>query len=557
MDAWSTLTDVSILLAAALALGTIAEELRQSAIIGYLLAGMLVGPNMLGWVTVRGEVNVIAELGVALLLFTIGLEFSFRRLLSLGPITFVGGTAQVLITCVVGWWVATAFGCTHAAGIVIGGIVAMSSTACVLKVLMSMTATDSPMGRNAIGILLLQDMAVVPLVLVVSSLGSGDGIGRIAWTFFRTLGLGGLLFAVLYVCLNYFIPSLLTLRSWSRNRELPTLLAIVTAIGSALAAHRAGLSPAFGAFLSGLLLAESPFAAQIRADIGSLRAVLMTLFFAAIGMLGNPAWAVEHWVLVLVLVSGIVVGKTLLIWAIVRAFGFSSGLALATSLCLAQVGEFSFVLAQIALTAGILDIELFRLIITATVVTLFLAPYLVRLAPGTAYWLETASPIKHLIKSTSPAEGVDPAVYSSSGTRQRQDIILVVGFGPAGQGVVETLLAQHRDRLMVIDLNPQNVRLAKGYGIEAHIGDAGHPDVLDHLHISAASVVVVTLPDPLLSRRIIHLCRSLAPQAKIIARARYNRFESDLREAGAEAIINEEKSVGLLLAQEVQKTIGG
>ncbi len=550
METWGVLLDILTLLGAALALGTLAEQLRQNAIVGYLLAGMLVGPNVLGWVRSSHEVDVISEMGVALLLFSIGLEFSFRRLISLGPITFVGGTFQVLITGVAGHFVAASLGLSTPAAIAVGAMVALSSTACVLRLLISQTQMDSEHGRNSIGILLLQDIAVVPLVLLTTALSGEGGFGEVFGMLAKTVVLGVAVFVVLFVILNYIIPRLLNLETWAKNRELPVLLAIVLAIGSASAAHKAGLSASFGAFLSGLLLAESPFAVQIRADIGSLRAVLVTLFFASIGMLGHPAWVANHAGTVGGVVVLIVVGKTVIIWAIARMLGYSNGVSLATGICLAQVGEFSFVLAKIAASGGLISSETFSLLISATVVTLFLTPYFTRLAPVITRQTQGEEP-------TRPSKILSEEPSSREAPPPEQKPVMIVGFGPSGQCVADALVRDGFTRIVVLDSNPRNAGIAGEHGVEFHVGDARSTDVLEHLPIQNAFAVVITLPDPGTSGLITRLCRSLAPHAKVLVRARYHLFRWDLQRAGADAVIDEENQVGMELARQTIQALRG
>ncbi len=324
MEAWSGLLDILILLGAALALGTLAQGFKQSSLVGYLIAGMLVGPNVLGWVGTQENVAFIAELGVTLLLFSIGLEFSLKRLVRLGPITYLGGTAQVVLTIIVGFAVSHAFGMDWRPAFALGMMISLSSTACVIQLLVKNLQLESIYGRNSLGILLLQDAAVVPLVLAILALSGESSPAQSFFLLGRTVVLGLGMFAVFFFLFNYLVPKLLNLQSWSDNRELPILLAIVMALGSAWAAHKVGLSPSFGAFLAGLLLAESPFATQIRADVAPLRTLLVTLFFAAIGMLVNPQWVFQNPVPVLSLFLLVMIAKTAIIYGIVRLLGFSS-----------------------------------------------------------------------------------------------------------------------------------------------------------------------------------------------------------------------------------------
>ncbi len=545
MDLWTALLDVLVLLLVALALGGICERLRQSAILGYLLAGTLLGPHALNLTSNREAVTSIAELGVALLLFTIGLEFSWRRLRQIGAIAFGGGTAQVTLTCVLAGAVCLLLGFGGSSAFAIGATIALSSTACVIRLLVARSEIDSLHGRNAIGILLLQDIAVVPLVILVTALG-GDGErgpAAIARELGRAAALAGLLVAVLYLLLNYLVPRLLGTRTAARNRDIPILLAICAALGAAWASHKVGLSPTLGAFIAGLLLAESPFATQIRADVAALRTLFVTLFFSSIGMLSNPAWALENAGTVLAAIAAIVVGKTVVTAGVARLFQAPVGAAVATGVCLAQVGEFSIVLARIAHTGGVIDTPTFDLLVAATIGTLFLSPYLVGLAPALGRWAQGARPLA-LGESVSDPEAGD-----------RKDHVLIIGFGPAGRRIAEVLLERTAERPVVVELNPRSADVARGYGLRTYIGDATHPELLEHLHVARCAVVAVTLPDPAAARQVIAQVRSLAPQTPIVARARYHVYLWELTLAGAEVVIDEEEQVGLRMAAATRKLL--
>jgi CPA2 family monovalent cation:H+ antiporter-2 len=549
MPSWDIPLEILIVLASALVLGTLAEQFRLSAILGYLAAGTLVGPNVLGLVEQAEHVQTIAELGVALLLFTIGLEFSFPRLKRLGRIALLGGTVQVVVTMAVGAVVAAAFGLDVRAAVAVGAMVALSSTACVLSLLIDRGVIDSIYGRNVLGILLLQDIAVIPLLLVVIMLSSSGTMTEMGLTLARIASLAIGLFVGFAVIVRWIVPRVLNMDRWARNRELPILFAIVLALGSAYGAHAASLSPAIGAFVAGVLLGESPFATQIRADVGSLRTVLVTLFFASIGMLGDPQWILAHWHVVAGTVALIVAGKVLLVWGVVRLLGFTHGIAAATAVCLAQVGEFSFVLAETARGPNpLISEDVFNLVVSATIATLFLTPFLIAAAPPAASLVESwrrRSPGASA-PSADPVEGPDP--------RERPDVI-IIGFGPAGQTVAEALYARHKDRIAVIELNQRSAAIAERLGIAVHRGDARHHEVLEHAGIAGARVIAITVPEVGTSRAIIHLCRHLAPGAAIVARSRYHVGRWEIQMAGAHAVIDEEMQVGRRIATVVRRSL--
>ncbi|MAE66114.1 MAG: sodium:proton exchanger [Phycisphaeraceae bacterium] len=543
MAEWRFLLDILILLSAAVLLGTVAEMLRQSAIVGYLVAGTLVGPNVIGLVEAGDEVHLIAELGVALLLFTIGLEFSFPRLRRMGRVALVGGSLQVVLTMLAAAVVAVALGLGMRGSVSIGAIVALSSTACVLRLLVDRAAVDSIHGRNALGILLLQDAAVVPLVLLMAMVTTGSSLSDAGETLLRTAIMAAALIGVYYGLLQFGLLRLLRFRTLSRNREFPILLAMVVALGSALGAHWASISPAIGAFIAGVLLGGSPFAVQIRADVSTLRTVLVTLFFASIGMLGEPMWMLQNWYLVLGVVAAILVGKTAITWMVMRWMGFANGLALATGICVAQIGEFSFVLAEAAQGKSI-DEPTFRLIVSATIVTLFLTPFMVNAAPRIASWLQAR-------RSASGPALTDAIEGADEGAPQRD--IFIIGFGPSGERVAQALFDEHRQRVLVLDMNVRNIATAQEYEMGAQLGDACQRDVLEHAGVARARVVVITVPDPTASRIAIQHCKALAPMAVIIARARYHVLRWELQLAGALEVVDEEAQIGMTLADVVRR----
>lgn len=556
---WESLLDILLLLGMATLLGFLAERLKQSAVVGYLIAGTLVGPGALGWVASQEHIFNIAELGVALLLFTIGLEFSPRRLWQLGRVPLISGPLQVVLTAVIAAAAGLAVGLSPRESIVIGGMAALSSTACVLRVLRDRAEIDSQYGRASLGILLVQDAAVVPLVLIVTALAGGGTVLGIATKMAISILLAVLLVAAFYVLFNWLIPRVLIMPTWRRNRDLPVLLTVCIAGGAAWAAHALQLSPALGAFVAGVLLAVSPFATQIQADIQPLRALLVTLFFAAIGMFGDVIWFFDHLALVVAVLAAIVAGKLVLIAILTRAAGLPLQFAVASGFCLAQIGEFSFVLATIArqdIAGGpLLSETAFRALVSATILALLITPYLVAAGPRVGSWLERRLRRRGLLRRSVPDSSKQPEAVTAGEAGPPSAIadgILIIGFGPAGQRVAEELLAEHRERMVVIDLNIDNVRIAQRYGIEAHVGDATQTEVLQHAGILRARVVIITVPNPAPMRRLIHHVRQLASGVIIVARCRYHIYRWELLRAGAHAVIDEEDHVGKRMAEEVQ-----
>lgn len=542
MDLWLLLLDAVVLLAAALVLGALMEALRQSAVVGYLLAGTLVGPGVLGLVGSQSAVSLIAELGVALLLFSIGLEFSLSRLRGMGLSALGLGVGQVGATLGLTLGLARAFGLPLGTAAALGAVAALSSTAVVLRLLAERAELDSVHGRAAVGVLLAQDAAVVPLMLLVTALGpdaapaaaaSPGVLGRVA------LGVGALAGFVAFERL--VLPRLLVVPALSRHRELPILFAVVVALGAAWLAHTLGVSPSLGAFIAGVALGDSPVALQVRADVGSLKTLFATLFFGSVGLLGDPAWMAANAGSVVLAVVAVVAGKALVVWPLARLLGLRHRHAIATGLCLAQVGEFSFVLAGIARGDGgegaLLGPDLFALLVSTTIGSLMLTPLLVRVAPDAGRrvegWLRRALPPRE--------EGDEP----------RTSHVVVVGFGPAGRAVAERAASAGR-AVVVVDLSPRLVNEARALGHHAWLGDASAVEVLEHAHVESARAVVVTLPDHRAAVEVIRGVRARAPSVPLIARARYHLYAEALRQAGATDVIDEEHEVGRRLADAAQ-----
>lgn len=535
---WDVLFQLSALLAAALVIGMLFERFGHSAILGYLIAGMLLGPGVFGVVAEDSGVPVIAELGVSLLLFAIGLEFSARRLIRLGPAAIYGGTFQVVCTLLLGAGVCLLIGLETRPAFAVGAVLALSSTACVLRLLSDRAEIDAVHGRTALGILLLQDVAVVPLVLFVTMLGGGGSIRDVVFDLLKAAGLIIGLITGFLLLSKFVLPRLMRQLSLARDRELLVLLAVVLAVGSALAAHALELSPALGAFLAGMMLAESPFATQIRSDIGGLRIIFITLFFASVGMLGDPVWIAQNWLPVTLVTLVILLGKSLVIVGVGLLFRLPLRHAIAAGVVLAQVGEFGVVIAGIGSGNELLTGDTFRLLVSATLATLFVTPLLIRLAVPFGERIE--SRIQTNERPTTTIEDVFDT---------NKDLVIIVGFGPSGQRVAELVREHPEIRLLVIDMRQNNVDLALAMDYPAVVGDATSLDFLLHHGITKSRAIVVTIPDHRTSIRIVESVRTLDDTVSIIVRARYHSFVSELEAAGATIAVDEEYLTGQRLRE--------
>jgi monovalent cation:H+ antiporter-2, CPA2 family len=539
---WELLPRIVMLLAVAAGAGLLFRRLGQSVIVGYLVAGVLMGPTGVGLVQEAADLQVLAELGVALLLFSIGLEFSLPRLRQLGRVALYGGTIQVIVTAIVFAAGALALGTETKAAIAIGLAFSMSSTAVVLRALTDRAELDSPQGRNATGILLLQDMAVVPLLIAVDALGKNAAAETALSELALRVALVVLFTAVTWALARWVLPRVLRGAAMAGSRDLPVLVALCLSFGAAWSAHSLGFSPALGAFIAGLLLAESPFATQVRADMAPLSAAFVALFFASVGTLAKLSFEPRQLLTILGIAGVVLLVKTGIVTGVVWGFQRSMSTALITGLALSQVGEFTFVLAQTAQADGLLPRSTFHSLVGISLATLVMTPYTIAAGPRLAATLLRRLPTRrrHLVEK--PAAG---------GHDWRR--VIVVGFGPAGQEVVRQLMLQKMP-FLVLETNPDTVA-ANRSSVPIELGDATQREVLQHVGIGQSLGIVVTIPDPASARMVLAMAAKLAPSVRRIARSRYHMFADSLQEAGAHVTIDEEHVMGMHLAREVLSTV--
>ncbi len=532
---WTWIADLLLIFAVILAFSLAALRLRLTPAMGALLAGLAVGPSALGLVEDPAAVLSLAELGVALLLFTVGLEFSVRRLRSLGMAVLGGGVGQVTVTAIVAGAAAAAAGMATGVAVAVGCVVALSSTAAVVRSLEDRSELDSPHGRAALGVLLVQDLALVPLLLAVESVAEGGGAVAVAVGLGRSLAVVTVLVGALYAVASLVLPRLAGRIGGAGGRDVGVIFALVVALGSAWLSHALGLSPALGAFVAGMLLAESPFALQLRVDLSALKSLFMALFFASIGMLADLPWMGRHLPLVLGATALVVIGKALVAGGVLRALGVAGAHAAAAGLCLGQIGEFSFVIGDTARQLGLLGPEAFSLLVAVLITGFALTPALVAAARPLAGWL---------VRGRGVGAGLDAA---PGGEVDISGHALVVGYGPAGESAARAA-GEAGLPVVVIELNGTLAGRATGHGWTAVQGDGAAAEVLHHAGAERAAVAFVTVPDPRTAERVVRVLRCEAPAVPVIARSRYGRYSRDLEAAGAHVVVDEEQEVGLLVA---------
>jgi CPA2 family monovalent cation:H+ antiporter-2 len=507
-------------LAAAVAVVLVCLRLRIAPVAGLLAAGAIVGPSGLGWVTDTEGIERIAEIGVVLLLFAIGLELSKEKLRDLGRALALGGPLQAGSTGLLAGAAAFALRPSLATAGVVGSVVALSSTALVLKLYGDRGELDSLHGRAALGILVFQDLLVVPLVAVLPLLGGaarGD-LGAFALRFGAALAATALAVAGG----RAVVPRLFRQAATGGRSEAFLLTAVVLCLGTAWLAERLGLSPALGAFLAGLLLADTEYAHQALAEVSPLRELFASLFFVSVGMLVDLGSLARAPLVALGATALVVAGKAALAGGAVRALGLPARTAALAGLGLAQVGEFSFVLLELARREALLDAGLYQLLLTVAVLSLLATPALVALAPRVAGRLARAL--------DAPPAGAAPPPPGQ---------VLVVGYGANGE-ILARILRESGIRYTIVDADAERVRRGRAAAEPIQFGDAARPEVLRHAGAERARIVVVAISDPHAVVGVVRAVRALAPAAEIVVRTRRLRETGPLRAAGADRVVAEE-----------------
>lgn len=512
------LLDLAVVFALCVVVVVVFHRLRLPPIVGFLLTGVAIGPNALRLVGHQGLVDQLAEVGVVILLFSVGMELPLRQLAELRRTVLLGGGLQIGLTVVLGAMAALVGGLDLAAAVFLGLLLAMSSTAVATKVLGDRGELGSPVARLSIPILVAQDLAVVPVVLLLPLL-AGSGRGLVALAGQTALAFFWLALAVVTAKLS--VPRLLDRVCRTRSREAFVLALIVTCLGMAVVTGHLGLSLALGALLAGVVLADSDYHHMAVSEVEPFRDALSSLFFVSIGMLFDPHVLVARPLTVLVALSAVILGKTAVVALVSRVLARPLWVGVRSGLLVGQVGELSFVLVQIA------D----RSLLPAQWREVFLAVAVLSIA---------ATPLVYALAARTRRAAVAPAT-ASTGEEQapRTTHAIVVGFGPAGQAVARALRAL-RLPFTAIEMNADTVRQHRANGIDILIGDSTRPQVLQAAGIRSARVLVLAINDAEATRNTVALARAMAPNVRIVARANYIGEVDRLHRIGANEVVPQE-----------------
>ena len=539
------LRDLLLLLLASVPIVFIFRRLRLPSIVGFMITGVVIGPHGFALIRDVHAIEVLAEIGVALLLFTIGLEFSLRRLLDMKRLVLLGGGLQVTFTVLAVMAIAYVLGRPFNQAIFFGFLFALSSTAIVLKSYIDRAEIDAPHGRAGVGILLFQDLSIVPMMLMVPILSGTGGVsvGKIS----ITLGIALATIAAIIFTARTVVPGLLYQIVRLRSPELFIISVVLLSLGTSWLTSQVGLSLALGAFIAGLVLSESDYSHQIVADILPFRDVFNSIFFMSIGMLLSvtalyaDVWTVLGWV------TALTIGKALIVFGVVRLLGYSLRISTMTALGLAQIGEFSFILAKTGIEQNILGESDYQRFLAASILSMIITPFLIKVAPRVGYALQSVfSPDSLLERSVM---GFDP-----EGADLR-DHVIIIGYGLNGRNLAK-VLRRTGIPYVVLELNAEAVREAHQQGEPIVYGDATRKEVLSHVHLGQARVLVLAISDPAASRHTVSLARQINPDIHIIVRTRYMTEISDLRMLGADEVIPEEFETGIEIFSRVLRQLG-
>lgn len=532
--------DIALIVVAALLGGVVAQRLGLPLILGYIVAGVLVGPNTPGpTVGQIQDIELLAEIGVALLLFTIGLHFPLSELTPVKRVALIGTPIQIGLTILFGYGLATLFGFGWVQAVWFGALISLSSTAVVLKTLSEQGVINTLASRVIIGMLIVQDIAVVPLLILLPQLQNvGEGLSRLG---VAALQAAAFVAAMAILGVRVFPWLMARIVSWG-SRELFLISVVAVGLGVGYGTYLFGLSFAFGAFVAGMVLSQSDYSHQALADVAPLRDVFAMLFFVSVGMLIDPAFLWEEAGIIAAVVLLVFLFKGLLFAGIARGFGYVNIAPFAVGLGLFQVGEFSFVLARVGIGTEAISERLYSIVLTTAVITMALTPFATRLAPALYGRWRERFPREQLTTFNLPERGL-------------RDHVVIAGYGRVG-GFVAQLLHRLDQPFVVVDVNPGKIDEAGEAGFPAVYGDAAAEPVLEAAGIRRARLVIVTVPDPVGARLVIERLRHMEPDLHVVARSTTAAQLEDLGSLGVYEAVQPEFEAGLELGRQALVHLG-
>jgi len=527
---YELLKEVIILFALSIVVIFLFHRAKIPAIIGFLLTGILAGPGVLQLVNDLHDIEVLAEIGVILLLFTIGIEFSLKKLIEIRQLFLLGGSLQVFLTGALAMLIVWQFDFSVTEAVFVGFLVSLSSTAIVLKLMQDKGEVVTLHGRIILGILIFQDIIIVPMILLTPLLAGGEGsVGPELLTMLLKLA-GVALFLIVFS--KWVIPWLLYHIAKTQSRELFLLTVIVLGFAVAFLTYSIGLSLALGAFIGGLIISESDYSEQAFGNIIPFRDVFTSFFFVSVGMLLDLNYIFAHPWLVLLVTLGVLFTKTFISGLVAFLLGYPFRTTVIVGLTLSQIGEFSFILSKIGIDHNIFSKDTYQLFLSVTVITIAVTPFIINAAPGFARLLLRLQLPKKLRCGLQNI----PELEETSSLKNH---LIIVGYGINGKNVARA--AKYADiPHVIIELNPETVKTELDKGEIIFYGDSTQKEILEHAGIREALILVVTIPGPNDARAITSLARSLNPNIHIIIRTRFIQDMQILYSLGADEVIPEE-----------------
>ena len=541
---YSYLNDTLIILLATVGIMMLFLHLHIPAVLGYFAVGMVVGPYTLGLVTDVEHIRVLAEFGVVFLMFSIGLEFSVTQLRRMKSIVLGPGSAQVLATAILTTLIAVAMGMQAASALVLGGIIAMSSTALVIKSLTDQAELHTRHGRNSLGILLFQDIMVVPFLILVSMLSSTGQADTL--TVLSALFEGALALVLFFAFGRWILRPLFRQVSRFQSAELFTLTALLVVLVSSWLTHRVGLSFALGAFLAGVMLSETEFRHQMASEIRPFRDVLLGLFFITIGMMLDITGLPEIWPSVLLLFIALITLKTLITLLFCRLGGCNPAVSLRTALILAHGGEFSFAILILAMDGNIFSAGEGQTVLAAILLSMIVAPPVIRYNGLIA---------ARLMPEAMQKSREEICRKISERSRSLQHHIIVCGYGRVGRHTLK-LLHEHHLPCLAIELDPEKVRQGMADGAPVSYGDAGSLELLRACGLARAAALVISLIDFNTTMKIIRRVRAVDADIPIIVRTRKEIHLYQFYQAGATEVVADTFGSDHMLTAELLQSLG-
>jgi len=542
-------------LGAALILGMITQRLGLSPIVGYLLAGMTVGPYTPGFVADASLAEQLAEIGVILLMFGVGLQFHVEELLAVRRVAVPGAVAQSLVATVLGVLLAGVFGWNSSAGLVFGMALSVASTVVLVRVLADNNALHTQAGHIAVGWLVVEDLFTVVALVLLPALFGPDTRDSPLWLALLVTALKvGALVAFTAIVGARVIPRILDYVANTRSRELFTLTVLVIALGIAVGSSLIfSVSMALGAFLAGLVVGRSEYSFRAASEALPMRDAFAVLFFVSVGMLLNPASLMESPVFVLGALAIVLAGKPAIALLLVWGMKYPFKVALTVGIALAQIGEFSFILATIGRELGILTIEATNVLVATSMVSIVLNPLLYRLIDPIERWTEARPALWRLLNRGTPVPAETSAArYERSDPAHRA---VVVGVGPTGRTVVR-LLRDNGIEPTVIELNMDAVRAMKAASIDTIYGDATRPETMTAAGVAKAGILILGSAGMANTAEVIRTARELNPRIRVLARASYLRDVAELKHAGAHTVYSGEGEVALAFIEDILDSLG-